>query len=370
MDSQGPYPLHSMAVVLPVLSGIAFILDLGPFIWHVRNGNIGSASLIFWLLVLLAVNFINPIIWPRDNTQDWWIGHGLCDLEIRLLLGASVGCPAAITCILNRLAEVLNTKKTVVTKGSDEERRQVIAELSLCFGLPAAVMIAYIAVHINRYDIFAITGCAWPIDASWVSIVLVLMWPLIFCVFSSYYSGKCGHPQSQHETDKVYSVLVIIRLYRYRRDFSRLLSNASTTRSRFLRIFAMTLVVLLVLLPVDIYGVLFTLRTGLHPYHWSWVHDDWDVVLRIPTQGVIVQWDHITWVIGGYLVFIFFGTSCDAREMYRGWLVSAGFSGFFPSLEQPRAKSSQQSSMLSSLSNKAKRFLHLVSKEAQASNSL
>jgi pheromone a factor receptor len=370
MDSQGPYPLHPMAVVLPVLSGIAFILDLGPFVWHIRNGNIGAASLIFWLLLVLAMNFINPIIWPRDNTQDWWIGHGLCDIEIRLVLGSFVGCPAAVTCISKRLAEVLDTKKTVVTKGSDEQRRQAITELFICFGVPIAVMIAYYAVHINRYDIFAITGCAWPIDASWVSIVLVLVWPLVFCVFSSYYSGTYGNPHAQNGTDRVYSVLVIIRLYRYRRDFSRLLSNASTTRSRFLRIFMMTLIVLLVLLPADIYGVLFTLRAGLHPYHWSWVHDDWNEVLRFPTQGVIVQWDHITWVIGGYLVFIFFGTSRDAQEMYRGWLLSAGFAKFFPSLEQPRTRSSQQSSMLSSLSNKAKRLLHLVSKDTKASNSL
>jgi pheromone a factor receptor len=184
------YPLHASAVVLPVFSAIALALDIAPFVWHVRGRNVGAASLIFWITLLLLMNIVNPIIWPRDNFADWWIGHGLCDIEIRLQLGASVGCPAAASCILRRLAQVLDTKRITVKTGASDKRRQTVMDLLICFGAPVAVMISYYAVHVNRYDLFAITGCSWPIDDSWVSIALVLIWPVIFCVFCVYYAGQ------------------------------------------------------------------------------------------------------------------------------------------------------------------------------------
>jgi pheromone a factor receptor len=188
-SAMDPYPIHANAVALPVFSAIALVLDLAPLIWHVRGRNVGAASLIFWISLLLLMNIVNPIIWPRDNVSEWWIGHGLCDIEIRLQLGASLGCPAAASCILRSLAQVLDTKRITVKTGSSERRRRAILDLLICFGVPVVLMVSYYMVQVNRYDIFAITGCAWPIDGSWVSIVLVLIWPVVFCVFCVYYAG-------------------------------------------------------------------------------------------------------------------------------------------------------------------------------------
>lgn len=132
----------------------------------------------------------------------------------------------------------------------------------------------------------------------------------------------------------------------------------------------MSLCVIFMMLPVGIYAVVFTLQVGLHPYHWSWVHDNWDVVLRYPTKGAIPLWDRICWVVSGYVVVMFFGMGRDARGMYRTWLAAAGLGRLFPSLLQSETKSSQQGSMLSSMSNKAKQILRLKSKDSSRSGSV
>jgi pheromone a factor receptor len=126
----------------------------------------------------------------------------------------------------------------------------------------------------------------------------------------------------------------------------------------------MSLCVIFMMLPVGIYTVLFTMQNELHPYHWSWVHSNWDVVLRFPTNGAIALWDRVCWVLSGYVVFIFFGLGRDARGMYRTWLVAAGFGRVFPSLLESGVTSSQDKSMLSSMSSKAKQFLRLKSKDS------
>jgi hypothetical protein len=55
--------------------------------------------------------------------------------------------------------------------------------------------------------------------------------------------------------------------------------------------------------------------------------------------------------------------------MYRGWLLSAGVINIFPALKHKTESLTQQSNMLISMSNKAKKFLHWKSKDSKVSSS-
>jgi pheromone a factor receptor len=145
--------------------------------------------------------------------------------------------------------------------------------------------------------------------------------------------------------------LIIIRIYRYRREFSQILSSASTTRSRFIRLLILSLIVLLIDLPLEIYWV-YALIPKLHAYSWTFTHSDWNYTAKVPTHGQIPLWNHWIWVAVAYVVFAFFGLAKDARDMYRGWLEKAGIGKILPSVVGPR--SIPRSGSTSSWTSKAK----------------
>lgn len=60
----------------------------------------------------------------------------------------------------------------------------------LCFGLPALLMVLMYVVHTWRYVIYGISGCQAPLDMSWVTIVLLMIWPPILMCIAAYYAGK------------------------------------------------------------------------------------------------------------------------------------------------------------------------------------
>lgn len=196
MAEANTFPLYPTAVVLPILSGIATILDIPPLIWHLRNRNIGASSLVAWILVLNVATFINAIIWPKDDMHNWRHGNVLCDIEAKLFVGSSVAGAGALACIMRSLARVMDTDNATITPSRSQRRRQRVIELLFCFGCPVFIMVAHYIVQDRRYYIFAISGCGCSYDASWVSVVLIDMWPAIFALIDAYYA--CKLPLSSH----------------------------------------------------------------------------------------------------------------------------------------------------------------------------
>jgi len=145
--------------------------------------------------------------------------------------------------------------------------------------------------------------------------------------------------------------LILIRIHRYRREFSRLLASSSTTRSRFLRLFILSLIVLLIDLPLEIYWV-YALIPKLHAYSWTFTHSDWNYTVKVPTHGQILLWNHWIWIAVAYVVFGFFGLVKDARDMYRGWFEKVGIGKILPSFVDRRSHA--QNGRTSSWTGKAK----------------
>ena len=327
--------IYPLTVIFPMMSFLSAFLCVPPFAWHLRKRNTGASALTFWLIMLNFFSFVNGMIWPTDNIFEWWSGTVFCDIEIRLFLGGTVGVQAGVLCIMRDLARALDTNRP---RGSSDaqKRNRLIVDLLLCFGLPTYFMAIYYIVQPGRYYVFAIQGCWPPIDDSWLSIVLLFMWPLLLLVVAGYYA-----------------CLILVRIYRHRRDFSRLLSSASTTRSRFVRLFIVALMALFCFLPLQIYYVV-KIIPNLHPFHWSWTHSNWNAVVNYPTQGHILLWDHWVWITCGYIVFAFFGLAADAREMYMAWMKKSGIGKIFPSLSETGSRNGTTISTASSWSIKAK----------------
>ena len=189
MDNQ-IYPLAPAAVAIPILAIMTLIVDIPPFIWHVKNQNLAASALVFWIILGNLFNFINALIWPRDDIGNWWQGQGLCDIEVKIMAAATVGVCGCLACIMRNLANVLNTDRAVMITSKAQRKRRMAIDSIFCFGFAIYIMLVHYIVQPSRYYIFAIAGCTVSYDDSWPSWVLIYIWPPILSLVDVYYGGK------------------------------------------------------------------------------------------------------------------------------------------------------------------------------------
>ena len=186
---ESTFPVTPNAVAVPILAMVTLIIDVPPFVWHIKNRNLAASSLVFWVIIDNLMNFMNPLIWPTDNIQHWWHGQIFCDIEIKIMMAANFGVVGSMACIMRNLAKALDTEHTVLSPSRAQSRRQIIVDCLFCFGGPVYVMLVHYIVQPNRYYIFAISGCTSSFDNSWPKLALVFIWPPIICLIDAYYSG-------------------------------------------------------------------------------------------------------------------------------------------------------------------------------------
>ena len=135
-------------------------------------------------------------------------------------------------------------------------------------------------------------------------------------------------------------------MHKYRKDFASVLSasNSNMTKSRFLRLFILSLILIVIMLPTQLLVLFKNVTLPMsNPYSWSDVHgDEWNSVVLIPTGGS-VRFDRWPQLAVGFLLFPFFGLGQDAQKMYRNGLLKIGVGRFFPCLHRERSSPQQDS---------------------------
>ena len=320
--------VYPAAVVLAVLTAIVCVLDLLPLIWHARNRNIAAASLIAWLIVSNLIAFINAMVWPSDNIEGWFSGVGLCDIQVKLVVGRSTALPGATFCILKSLADVMNTRRINLAPTKAERVRARAFDLTFCLAIPFISMVLHYIVQPTRYAIIGISGCNPTYLQSWITILLLNVPPLILSLAGAYYSRKPVQSVTADEAKlTIRSVLIILRLKKYRVEFSSILHASNTTTSRFLRLLILTLTFILVLFPLQIYILVLNWPEVYAPYSWSHVHDAlrWKIILLFPSNGTVLP-DRWIDAACGAMVFVLLGLGQEAKVTYKSWLTKVGMS--------------------------------------------
>ncbi|KAF2128356.1 STE3-domain-containing protein [Dothidotthia symphoricarpi CBS 119687] len=339
-------PLYPVAVILPILAFGSWILCIPPLIWHFSQRNIAAGSLILWIIMTNFFDSVNPLIWPRDNITEWWDGKIWCDINVRIQIGGTVGMAASVTMIVRKLARVMDTRNITMSTSRNNKKKEMILDMLVCWGYPLVLIIVYYAVQPMRYLIYGIVGCWSAYHTSWPSVVLSYMWgPITMCV-AAYYAG-----------------LLLYRLYRYRREFNRLVAARNTTKSRFVRLFVICIVIILFYLPYTFYLLSILIPEITDPYDWKSVHGpNFNSIIMIPVFGQVFldKWGQVA---SGYVIFLVFGTGTDAHNTYRKMLLAVGLGRIFPSLHHMRESgASTPSSFIaartwsSAMGNKAKSY--------------
>ncbi|RMZ69732.1 a-pheromone receptor [Pyrenophora seminiperda CCB06] len=309
-------PLYPAAVVFPVLGFISWIICIPSMVWHFQQSNVAMASFILWIILQNFFNSINPLIWPRDNLVDWWDGSVWCDIQARLQVGCGVGLAVSSALIVRKLANVMDTRNITISSSSGSKTKERVWEAVWCWGTPFFLMVIYFIIQPVRYMIYGITGCIAAYDTSWPSIPVLFLWAPVAMCFAAYWAA-----------------LLVYRLYRYRRDFHRLVTSRNSTKSRFIRLFILSMVVILVYLVYSIYLLVQVCLVVTDPYSWSNVHDPvrFNTIMRIPVYGQ-VNMDKWIQIVTGFVIFALFGTGVDAHNLYKRILVSVGAGRIWPSL--------------------------------------
>jgi pheromone a factor receptor len=187
-------PVYLSAIMLPIFAFPSWILCLLPLFWHFRQGNIPSASLFLWTILINFFNSINPLIWPRDNVDEWWNGSVWCDINVRIQIGAMVGTTASAAMIVRKLARVMDTRNITVTSNRQTKMKEKILEVLWCWVYPLVLILVYYVVQPIRYFVFGISGCISAYHTSWPSIVLGSMWAPITILVAGGYAGTSFPP--------------------------------------------------------------------------------------------------------------------------------------------------------------------------------
>ncbi|KAI1943976.1 a-factor receptor [Ophidiomyces ophidiicola] len=327
MSDQAPLmEMSTQGIILSIAALLATIVCIPPLVWHFRNKNFPAVCLTVWLIIQNTYNFVNPFIWPTDAVDTWWLGPVYCDIQAKLITGAGVGIAGPLACIFRSLAKVLDTDRATLMPSKGEKRRTLAFDIIFCVVIPVFVMAIHYIIQENRYFIYAIVGCMPSYVSSWPSVIVGYMWPPLVLTVAAVYAG-----------------IVVYRLVKYKREFNSIVSaSTTTTKSRFLRLLILALLMLLGSYPAQLYVLYFNITAfqPWMPFSWSQVHGpDWYVIFKY-TMGGKVFFDRWIQVIAGYLLFIFFGFGKDATLMYRSFLLKLGLGRIFPALEHPHLMSS------------------------------
>ncbi|KAJ7711550.1 pheromone A receptor-domain-containing protein [Mycena metata] len=297
--SDPTYPLF------PVFAFLGFLLPLIPLPWHFQAWNSGTCWYIFWASLSCLNQFVNSIVWAGNivNSAPAW-----CDISIRIMMGASVGLPAASLCINRRLYHIATVQAVVVTKA--EKRRAVLIDSLICGLFPAVYIALQYIVQGHRFNIFEDIGCYPDIYNTLPAYFISSMWPVVIGLISA-----------------VYCVLSLRAFSARRAAFAQFLSaHTALTPSRYLRLSALALTDLLCTVPLAAFTIyLNATASPISPWiSFADTHFDFGRVEQIPhvlwaadrNSSIAVELTRWASPFCALAFFAFFGFAAEARKNY------------------------------------------------------
>lgn len=109
----------------------------------------------------------------------------------------------------------------------------------------------------------------------------------------------------------------------------------NTTKSRFVRLFLICIILILIVVPYSVYPFYYfcsEMAKVQWDYEWEKLNGQrHDIILKFPSNGQ-VHIDKWGQVVLGYVVFFVFGTGTDAHNTYKKMLLALGLGNIFPTL--------------------------------------
>ncbi|KNZ77956.1 Pheromone B alpha 3 receptor [Termitomyces sp. J132] len=266
-----------------------------------------------WAALACLNQFVNSVVWANNaiNTAPIW-----CDISIRIMLGASVGLPAASLCINRRLYEISSVQSVAVSRA--EKRRAVLDDTLICVLFPVVFIALQYVVQGHRFNIYENIGCYPVIYNTFLAYFLSGMWPIVIGIISG-----------------TYCALSLRSFARRRVELGQFLAlNKSLTISRYFRLMALATTEIMLTTPLAIFTIwLNATASKIDPWRgWADAHLDYSRVELFPailwrngSHSEIIGMELSRWLIPlcALIFFSFFGFADEAKRNYH-----AAFSAF------------------------------------------
>nr|AIX99561.1 pheromone receptor [Agrocybe salicacicola] len=304
MPSHDPmYPLF------PTFAFLGFVVSLIPLPWHIQAWNSGTCAFMLWTAISCLTGFVNSIVWSGNlrNPAPVW-----CDISSKIIIGVSVGIPAAILCISRRLYYL--TSGTTVSITHEDKRRMVIIDLCIAVGIPVIIMTLHYIVQGHRFDILEDIGCYPVVYNTLPAYFLYLMWPVVLGAISFVFS--------------VFVALTLRSFWIRRLQFNQLItSNPSMSVSRYLRLVLLAIIDMMCTVPLGVYTIwIGNQGVGLAQWiSWEDTHFNFSRVALVPAliwrsdRSFTTSVELTRWlpVLCAFLFFALFGFASEAQRCYK-----------------------------------------------------
>lgn len=237
---------------------------------------------------------------------------------------------ASSLAVNRRLASIATSRASSIT----QRRKKIDLAIDLTVGLvvPALIMAASYVVQTNRYAVYEGFGCELPYDNSMVAIFCILIWPIVIGVVSAGYGSEWKW--CLNRTALTLRLVVAVAFFLSRRlQFKSLLrsSQSGLDTSQYVRLVSLASLDLCIGLPISIYYVATSARTGGPWTGLDAVHRRWHTIpllsaaqyMQFPNLAISTMIGRWICPLLGLLFFVFFGVSMDAITEYNTWIQSA-----------------------------------------------
>ncbi|KAI0316931.1 pheromone A receptor-domain-containing protein [Amylostereum chailletii] len=301
-------PTYPLIPIVNFVSAALVLLTILPRCMQ-HSWNAGLLMLASWVFIISILRAVNAIVWS-NSFED--LAPVFCDISTHLDVGGTVGVSASSLAITRRLYCIarLNTVRSPTER---ERWKSLIFDLSIGVGLPIIIMGLYYTVQPARYFIFEEYGCNPAVISSWLSILLLTSWTIIFPLISILF----------------YCPKIILRFWNGSAHFNETFrSHPSFTHNQYIRVLAVGFVDIAITLPVGIFLIIVDLKQApLMAFYpgWSITHIFFGVI-SLPAEGwkanggslaalTFSQWNT---VLLSLTIFALFGTTEEAISMYQG----------------------------------------------------
>ncbi|KAI0527948.1 pheromone A receptor-domain-containing protein [Xylaria bambusicola] len=317
--SETNHGLLANLIARVILAFVGMLLCWVPVRLLVRNGEFAAVVLIIDVTIMNTFTILNALIWHDDNWTTWWDGTGLCDVEVYLSGPLQTIYAASIFTVMYHLAQ--QVKVTGARRDRSLRTRRNLIQAAIIFPIPA-IQLAFTYFDLaQRYIIGTLIGCSAVYDTSWPKTLVYDVPPAVFAVLSV-----------------PYAILLWKRYHVITKQTKGILksnSQASIRASRTrLRLYNMSLSILVIYLPVMIYFLVCNVQDTLSSDHsydfnrmrWSATPYPWDTILFVPSWIIPSFVMNQPWIpiATAAAIVAFFGMTIEARKVYRQYAEYAG----------------------------------------------
>jgi pheromone a factor receptor len=189
-SSQVSFSTSPNAIFLPICAALVVAANYVPLLLLVRVKKLAACTLVIALAIQNTFTFVNAILWPNNNTAEWYSGVGLCDVQVATRTALLTLLATSSACLAWDLAKALDTDNPCLHETQASRRRRIIIELFFCFVVPILQVALHYVVQASRFSVVTIYGCADYVDPSWPSVVILAIWPPVFALMNCYFAGK------------------------------------------------------------------------------------------------------------------------------------------------------------------------------------